>query len=74
MLRVEDERIRLRESTHACYRLFVPRLSLKYRRQLENFRAVRKETKGCSELTWEAIIEDARSRGDCTNLCPEDGG
>ena len=29
---------------------------------------------GQGDLTWAAVIKDARLKGDTTNLCPEDGG
>jgi hypothetical protein len=74
LLRVEDERLRLGESGFVCYREFIPKLSASYRRGLESLRMINRRISGEAELTWEDIIDDARAKGDCTNLVPEDGG
>lgn len=35
---------------------------------------INRRISGEAELTWDAIVEDARAKGDSTNLVPEDGG
>jgi hypothetical protein len=41
LLRVEDERLRLGESPYSCFKEFIPKLTTKYRRSLEQLQLVR---------------------------------
>lgn len=53
VLRVEDERLRLGENSYNCFKEFVPKLSTKYRRGLEQVQLINMQVSGAEELTWD---------------------